>query len=55
MEPRKAQQVERLHAQITQDGYEIDPDAIAEAILQRLLVGGGLTRSVAAEDRSSDG
>ena len=36
METRKAK-VEHLHSQISQDGYSIDPDAIAEAILRRLL------------------
>ena len=37
-ETRKAK-VEHLHSQISQDGYSIDPDAIAEAILRRLLGG----------------
>lgn len=45
MDSRKAQQVERLHAQISQDRYEIDPEAIAEAIVQRLLAGSGPSRA----------
>jgi anti-sigma28 factor (negative regulator of flagellin synthesis) len=36
MDSRTAQ-VERLHAQISQDGYEIDPQAVADAIVRRLL------------------
>jgi hypothetical protein len=51
MDTRKAQQVERLHAQISQDRYEIDPEAIAEAIVQRLLAGSGPGRAtVGCED-----
>jgi hypothetical protein len=29
--------VDGLHAQISQDGYEIDPHAVADAIVRRLL------------------
>ena len=51
MDSRKAQQVERLHAQISQDRYEIDPEAIADAIVRRLLAGSGVGRTpVCAED-----
>ena len=54
MDSRKAQQVERLHAQISQDRYEIDPQAIAEAIVQRLLAGSGPNRApLGCEDSES--
>ena len=49
METRKAK-VEHLHSQISQDGYTIDPDAIAEAILRRLLSGHGPACDPADED-----
>jgi anti-sigma28 factor (negative regulator of flagellin synthesis) len=36
MDTRKVH-VEHLHAQIERDAYRVDPDAVAEAILRRLL------------------
>jgi hypothetical protein len=38
METRK-EDVERIHEQMSQDGYRIDADAVAEAILCRLAAG----------------
>lgn len=38
--------VERIHAQVREGTYEVDAHAVAEALLQRLLVG----RSLAVVD-----
>jgi hypothetical protein len=51
MDTRKVH-VEHLHAQISQDGYRIDPDAIAEAILRRLLDGHDRNRRNPLDDEA---
>ena len=38
MDARKAY-VDQLHDSISQDGYDVDPEAVAEAIIRRLLAG----------------
>jgi anti-sigma28 factor (negative regulator of flagellin synthesis) len=40
MDTRKAH-VERIHAQIREGEYRVDPDAVAGAIVRRLLEGRG--------------
>ena len=52
MDSRKAQ-VERLHALISQDGYEIDPDAVADAIVQRLLAMSGPASTSTKDERDA--
>ena len=42
--------VEHLHEQVEQDAYAVDCEAVAEAILRRLLLG----RRLGADDAGSD-
>jgi hypothetical protein len=49
MESRK-DHLQRLGAQIAHDGYDIDADAVAEAIVRRLLANRGLAAIEAQDD-----
>jgi anti-sigma28 factor (negative regulator of flagellin synthesis) len=42
MDDSRKEHVERIHAQISQDGYQVDASAVADAILRRLLEGRSL-------------
>ena len=39
MDEREGNKMEIIRDQIIRDGYEVDPKAVAGAILERLLVG----------------
>lgn len=44
MDDPRTEHVERIHASISQQVYEVDAQAVAEAILKRLSEGRGLKR-----------
>jgi anti-sigma28 factor (negative regulator of flagellin synthesis) len=49
MDDRKVH-VEHIHAQVRDARYEVDPEAIAEAILRRLLAGRSLQERRPGDD-----